>query len=38
MGVKGVWILRNGLYEGKETCQRGLCVLYMLHFSNTRKK
>jgi len=37
MGVKGVWILQTGLYEGTETYQRGLCVSHMLHFANMRK-
>jgi len=26
MGVKGVWILQKGLYEGTETCRKGLYV------------
>ena len=30
MGVNGVWILQMGVYEGKETFQRGLYVWYML--------
>ena len=38
MGVNGVWILYNSLYEGTQTCQRDLYVWYMLHFASTRKK
>ena len=37
-GVNGVSILQKGVYEGKETCQRGMYVGYMLHFAYTRKK
>jgi hypothetical protein len=33
-----MWILQRGVYEGKETYQRGLYVWYVLHFTNTRKK
>jgi hypothetical protein len=37
MGVKGVWILQKGLYEGTETCWKVLCVcVYLLHFANMR--
>ena len=37
MGVKGVWILQKGLYEGTETVRRAF-VCYFLHFANMRKK
>jgi hypothetical protein len=36
MGVNGVWILQKGLHERTETCQRSICVWYMLHFANKR--
>jgi len=38
MGVNGVWILQKGVYEGTETCQRGLYMWYLLHFTNMREK
>jgi hypothetical protein len=38
MGVNGAWILQKGVYEGKETSQRGVYVWYMLHFASARKK
>ena len=36
-GVNGVSVLQKGVYEGKETCQRGVYIWYMLHFAYTRK-
>jgi hypothetical protein len=32
MGVKGLWVLEKGLYEGTDICQNGLyvCVLASL--------
>jgi len=39
MGVRGAWMLQKGLYEGIETCQKGLYVcVYLLHIANMRKK
>jgi hypothetical protein len=33
-GLKGVWILQEGIYEGTETCRK---VLYVCVFSSLRQ-
>jgi hypothetical protein len=37
MRVIGVWMLQKRLYEGTETCKRGLYVS-LLHFTNMGRK
>jgi hypothetical protein len=34
MGMKGLWILQKGLYEGRETCRK---VLYVCVFASLRR-
>jgi hypothetical protein len=38
MGVKGVWILQKGLYEGTETCQKGLYVCVFVPLRQYKEK
>jgi hypothetical protein len=37
MGVNGGVDFTEGVYEGKETCQRSLYVCYMHEFANKRE-
>jgi hypothetical protein len=38
MGLKGVWILQKGFYEGNEACQKPFMCVYLFHFTNKRKQ